>query len=150
MLLEDEGGDNHLGGVADLGVVDVHGGADPLGQIQLRCLLLFPRRRGFTAGKQLPFQNHRLVLDHLTRIFSVSEQPRHVTHSKLKEKRWKAGTLATTTSEEAALDKFPGQFCSLLGTLSHQPKSPACLPTESTKTETPLVSAPSRFQATQV
>lgn len=128
----------------------MHGGADPLGQIQLRCLLLFPRRQRFTAGKQLPFQYHRLVLDHLMHIFSVLEQSRHVTHSKPKKKRLKAGTLATTTSEEAVLDKFPGQFCSLLGTPSHQLESPACLPTESTKTETPLVSAPSRFQATQV
>lgn len=58
-------GGNHLGGVAYLRIVDVHGGTDPLGQIQLRCLLGLPRRQGFPAGKQLPLQHYRLVIHHL-------------------------------------------------------------------------------------
>lgn len=128
----------------------MHGGADPLGQVQLGCLLILPRRQRFTAGKQLPLQHHRLVIHHLTCVFSVTGRCRRVAKSevKKKKKRLKARTLATTTSEDAALDKF--QFCSLLGAPSHQLKSPACPPTESTNTETLLVSAPSLFQATQV
>lgn len=54
------------------------------------------------------------------------------------------GTLARSTNEAAALDRFPSHSCSLLGSVpNHQP-------TESTATDTLRVSAPSRFQATQV
>lgn len=76
---EEEGGGRHLGGVAYLRIVDVHGGADPLGQIQLRRLLSLPRRQSPPAGKQLPLQHHRLVIHHLpTCAFSVREgTPKH-------------------------------------------------------------------------
>lgn len=53
-------------------------------------------------------------------------------------------TFARSTSEAAVLDRFPSHSCSLL-----EP-SPDHQPTESTATDTLRVSAPSRFQATQV
>lgn len=56
----------HLGGVADLRVVDVHGGADPAGQREGRVLLLLlVRGRRPSAGEQLPLQHHRLGVNHL-------------------------------------------------------------------------------------
>lgn len=58
----------HLGSVADLRVVDVHGGADPAGQRKgrvLLLLLLLVQGRRTSAGEQLPLQHHRLGVNHL-------------------------------------------------------------------------------------
>lgn len=58
-------GFGHLGGVADLRVVNVHGGADPAGQGEGGVLLLLVWGRCPSAGEQLPLQHHRLGVNYL-------------------------------------------------------------------------------------
>lgn len=137
----------HLGRVADLRVVDVHGGADPAGQREGGVLLVLTRRRGSSAGIQLPLQHHRLGVDHLRRKQETGSCQSCDETNRLQ--RREALTFARTTSEAAA-DQFPSHGCSLLGSESGRLPSLHHQPTESTETDTLFVSAPSMFHATQV
>lgn len=60
-------GCGHLGGVADLRVVNMDSGADPAGQREGGVLLVLTHGGGPLAGEQLPLQHHRLGVNHLHR-----------------------------------------------------------------------------------